>query len=548
MIPVSRTLALRIVVVAVVYVAAARFGLRLDAVGGFAALVWAPSGIALAAVLLFRSDIWPAIALGAFTANLWSGAPIIAAIAIAAGNTGEALVGAWALRKLPDFRARLDRVVDVLSFLALAGVASTLISATVGVTSLVATGVIPRAEALYAFRAWWLGDLVGIVVVVPVILAWYSNRQIVKEPRRVTEIVVLSLAVVGAAIVTFVRLTPLAPIVVPVMIWAALRFGPRGATTASLFIAIIAIWATVRGTGPFAHAELHGRLLALQVFLAILTSTFLILSASFSERRRAEADAIRAEQQAEKANAAKADFLAVMSHELRTPLNAITGYVDLLITEIQGPITAKQKDSLERIQRNGRHLLMLIEDVLTFAKVEAGRVVIHPRVFSVDEALDSIEPLIQPQMAKKRLRYTRLTRDRSLSVIADPEKLRQILLNLLSNAAKYTPEDGEVRIGAERRGTRMVFWVSDTGVGIPADQLVRVFEPFYQVDRGTTRTYPGIGLGLTITRDLARAMDGDVTVESVAGIGTTVKVILPAAERRNSRPLSAIPIASAPGV
>jgi len=531
---VTRTLVARIAAIAVLYVAAARLGLTLDAVGGFATLVWAPSGIALAAVLIFGYDVWPAVAIGAFIANVWNGAPPFVALAIAAGNTGEAIVGRYAVSRVPGFRAKLDRLVDVLALLGLAGALSTLVSATIGVTSLLVGGVIPAPDGMTAFRDWWMGDFVGIMVVTPVILAWYGNRQITTDQRRVAEIAVLTLAIVAVGAATFLRITPLAPgAVVPVMIWAAMRFGPRGAATASFLVAAIAIWATVTGTGPFVRPQLRDGLFELQIYLGILTSSFLVLSASFSERRQSEREARLAQTQAAQANTAKAEFLAVMSHELRTPLNAISGYVDLLAAEVQGPLTAKQIDSLGRIQRNGRHLLSLIEHVLTFAKVEAGRLVVHTCVLPVADAIDSVEPLIRPDLQKKKLTFVRQSRDHSLLVRADPEKLRQILLNLLSNAAKYTPDGGKISIGAERKGNEIRLWVRDTGVGIPADQMDHVFEPFFQVERGTTRTYPGIGLGLTITRDLARAMGGDITLDSLEGSGTTAWLVLPAPNRRS---------------
>ena len=532
---VTRTLVARIAVVTAIYVASARLGLTLDAVGGFAALVWAPSGIGLAVVLLFGYEVWPAIAIGAFIANVWNGAPLAVAVAIAGGNTVEAVVATYALRRIPGFRATLDRLVDVLALLGFAAV-STLLSATIGVASLALGGVIQASEGLAAFRAWWIGDFIGIVLVTPVILAWYSNRQITTDTRRLAEIALLTLAIVAVGSATFVRLTPIAPgAIMPVLIWAALRFGPRGAATASFLVAAIAIWATVTGTGPFARPLLRDSLFALQTFLGILASTFLVLSASFSERRRAERDALRAQAQAAQANAAKAEFLAVMSHELRTPLNAISGFVELLIAEVHGPLTPKQRDSLDRVQRNGRHLLSLIDDVLTFAKVEAGRLVVSTSDVSVDDAIDAIEPLIQPELHKKRLVLVRLSRDPELHCRADPEKLHQILLNLLSNAAKYTPDGGEIKVGAERQGSMVRLWVSDTGMGIPADEMTHVFEPFFQVHRGTTRKYSGIGLGLTISRDLARAMGGDVTLESEPGAGTTASVVLPCVERGTSR-------------
>ncbi|HEU4996791.1 MAG TPA: MASE1 domain-containing protein [Gemmatimonadaceae bacterium] len=526
-----RSLLLRAFVVAATYILAARLGLLLDAVAGFAALVWAPSGIALAALLVFGVELWPGIALGAFIVNTWVGAPPLVAIGIAAGNTLEAVAATSLLRRVPGFQARLERVVDALALIGLAGALSTLISAGIGVASLMAGGVIPATDAASAFRAWWMGDFMGMVLATPLLLAWHANHEITRSPWRWLEVAGVALAIALVAFSTLLRSPPLVPgLIMPVLIWPAIRFGPRGAATASLSVAVIAIWATAAGIGPFVRPQLHDSLFAVQVFLAVIASTFLVLSAIVAERRRAERHARRAQREAAEANAAKADFLAVMSHELRTPLNAISGYVDLLLAGVQGPLTDKQHQSLERVQHSGRHLLTLIDDVLTFSKQEAGRLEIHPDIVAVNDVIEAAELLVQPDLEKKGITLVRLP-SRDASVVADPEKVRQIVVNLLSNAAKYTGEGGEVRIGTEQHGSHVRVWVSDTGVGIPAEQVPRVFEPFFQVERGNTRRYHGIGLGLTIARDLARAMGGDVSIESKVNAGTTASLVLPAASR-----------------
>jgi signal transduction histidine kinase len=313
-----------------------------------------------------------------------------------------------------------------------------------------------------------------------------------------------------------------------VLIWASLRFGPRGATTATLLVATIAIWATVRGAGPFARPHLRDSLFTLQTYLGIVGATFLVLSASFAERKQAEVEARLAETRAEEANRAKAEFLAVMSHELRTPLNAISGYVQLLLMEVQGPITAQQRDALGRIHKSERHLLSLIEDVLTFATEQAARLSLQLEAVNVRDVIDSVDPFIEDELRRKELTLIREPGDAAIMTRADPERLRQILLNLLSNAAKYTDPGGRITIGVERTRDDVRISVADTGIGIPEDQLARVFEPFFQVDQGTKRRFQGIGLGLSIARDLARAMGGDIALTSRLGVGTTVTVSLSA--------------------
>jgi PAS domain S-box-containing protein len=242
-----------------------------------------------------------------------------------------------------------------------------------------------------------------------------------------------------------------------------------------------------------------------------------------TERIEAEAERerlLQAEQEArvaaEQASRAKSQFVATMSHELRTPLNAIGGYVQLLDMGLRGPVTDAQRADLARVRRSQQHLLGLINEILNFARLESGLVSFDCEDVGAASVLQEVSTMVLPQAAAR----------------ADREKLQQVLLNLLSNAVKFTPAPGAVRLACEPDASTVRFVVRDTGIGIPADSLAHIFEPFVQVESQLTRTAGGTGLGLAISRDLARGMGGDLTVDSTPGVGSTFTLTLPRAPDR----------------
>ncbi len=245
---------------------------------------------------------------------------------------------------------------------------------------------------------------------------------------------------------------------------------------------------------------------------------------AIAEHARAEAEAARAE--AERANTIKSDFLAVMSHELRTPLTAIMGYEELLSDGITGPVTELQRQQLGRINASARHLLGLIDEILTFARVDIGRERVRWESMSVNQTLSVAASLVEPMATAKKLKYAIELLDEDQAIQTDGTKLRQMLVNLLSNGVKFT-EKGEVRLTSSVRNGMLEIRIVDTGVGIDAENIEYVFEAFWQVEQTATRKAGGTGLGLSVTRKLARLLGGDVTVASRVGAGTTFLLTLP---------------------
>lgn len=316
---------------------------------------------------------------------------------------------------------------------------------------------------------------------------------------------------------------------------------------ALLLIGALALWIVSRRiTSPLAKLTAAAERIALGDYsqrvvprgdyeIARLGSSFNRMSAEIDAaqtglKTAAEA-AAEAQKAAEEANAAKGNFLAAMSHELRTPLNAIAGYVELLQMELRGPLTKDQRTDLERIKRSQRYLLGLIEEVLVFTQLDAHQLTFRIEDVPVDAVMRDAESMVEPQIKARGIRYSYDPCDPSLTVQADREKTQQIVLNLLANSAKYTEPGGEVAVSCERRNSSVEVKVTDTGVGIPPEMLDDIFEPFVQAGRRLNQPREGVGLGLTISRDLARAMGGDLMVESAVGVGSTFTLVLP---RRNA--------------
>jgi PAS domain S-box-containing protein len=282
-------------------------------------------------------------------------------------------------------------------------------------------------------------------------------------------------------------------------------------------------WANVVITALFDGGELVG---------------YAKVTRDLTERMRAEEQArddARRLAEAEAANRAKSEFLTALSHELRTPLNAIAGYVDLLVMGVRGPVTEQQLHDLQRIRHSQQHLLGLINDLLYYSRIESGGIRYDIRDVAVADVVDDVVALVAPQATALGIELELRPSATAVSVRADTSKLEQILLNLLTNALKHSPPDSCIALEWTESGGHVAIRVSDHGPGIPIDKLNTIFEPFVQVGRSLTSSHEGAGLGLSISRDLARAMHGDVTVRSRLGEGAAFTVTLPAVQRGSSR-------------
>jgi signal transduction histidine kinase/ActR/RegA family two-component response regulator len=516
-----------------------KIGLLVPLVHQRVTLLWPPAGIALAAVLLGGEWVWPGIAAASLLVSLSTHTPPVAAMVIAVGNTLAALGGARLLRRV-GFHNRLERVRDVLALLALGVVVSPVISALIGVAALNLAWRVPSARVLQSGLSWWLGDAMGILLATPVLLTVLAPpfRRVSKE--RLLEAAILGICLLGAGELTLSSWStnplvhpPLAFTLFPFLVWGALRFGPRGAASATFLGVGIAFWATTHGLAPFALGTVEERLMYLYSYATVSVATSMLLAAVFAERRQTEEERMRllaaereARSEAEAANEAKDRFLATLSHELRTPLTPVLAIVSRLEADVRLPELA---GDLAMIRRNVELEARLIDDLLDLTRIARGKLDLHPEIADLRKIVGhTTDMCCAPEIATGRLRLvTDLAAD-DHRVWGDPSRLTQVLWNLLNNAVKFTPAGGTITLRSRGETDRLVLEVLDTGVGIDPDVLPHIFGAFEQGPTRGTRGAGGLGLGLAISKAIVEMHGGTLTAVSEGrGRGAAFTLILP---------------------
>jgi signal transduction histidine kinase/ActR/RegA family two-component response regulator len=502
-----------------------------------ASAVWPPTGVAIASLLLYGYRAAGAVFVGAFLVNYATAGGVLTSLGIAAGNTLEGVAAAYLVTRFAGGAAAFEHARDLAKYAALAAVLSTTISATIGVGILTLAGLAAPAAFGSVWFTWWLGDATGAILVAPLLVLWFRDRRFTLSAARSIEALLLYAAVIGLPAVLFfephIERYPLASLCVPPLVWAAFRFRGREVVTAAVCMSAITTWATAHGFGQFAMESPNESLLVLQVFTAVITLTALMMSALVQERRALLARERAALAEAEAALRSSDAFLAMLSHELRNPLSAIAAAGAAL--EQPGMAADWNARAGQIIRRQTALLKRLIDDLLDVAKITGGKLGLVRRPLDLADAVKSTVESLADSGA--RLPSMDLQLDR-VCVDADPERLQQVIANLLGNAIKFTPSGGHVRVRTFAEGRDAVLCVEDSGAGIAPDLLPRVFDLFQQGPQGRDRARGGLGIGLALVRRIVEMHGGTVQAHSDGeGRGSVFTVRVPS----TSRPSVAVP-------
>ncbi len=538
--------------IAALYALTGRLGLLLAQTQENATLIWAPTGLALAALMLFGPRHWPGVLLGALVTNASIGTPVGALVGITIGNTLEAVVGWLLLTKVAKLEPGFARLRDVLAFLLFGALLSTTVSATLGVGSLALAGELEGASFGSVWSIWWLGDAGGAAVVAPMILVSAEGRPSWRAVLRSGESWAALLVLSALMALAFGGLLPkawlsllFALLAFPVVVWVGLRLGPRGAVMASFIAGAFAVVGTARGEGPLIGAGLGHDLFLLWAYVFALGTVAMILAAAIAEaedeavaRRRGDEERARMTEQLQ--HIQRLDSLGLLAggiaHDFNNFLLAIRGNAELMRNH---PDLARTRgdELLGAIETASDQAAELCRQLLTYA----GQSLPERAPADLESLVKQMVPLLETSTGRGVT--LELSAEAVPAVLGDPTQLRQVVMNLVLNAAQATGEDGgTVRIELSTRdvseselresfmssdeaaGRFVVLTVVDDGCGMEPEVVERIFDPFFTTKR------EGRGLGMPSVLGIVRAHDAAIKVRSAVGEGSTFEVLFPALE------------------
>ncbi len=513
------------------------------------ATVWLSNAFLLTFLMKRRRREWLGL-LGAgyvanLAANLMTGDPPLQAVFLSFCNIIEVHVVAYTLRLLRRDR-EFARPRSLVVFYALAVGPASMIAAALSASFF---AISTPGAFFHTVLNWYAADALGLAIVVPPLMTvkLAALKDMFRRDQLAMSLLLIGVVVAVAALNFWGRQYPVAFLFFPAVILITFQRGFAGGAIGMLVTALYMLMPVLVGDVSVAlqNHTLREQMTVVQIFVAVTGLSVVLVGAALEERRRltrrlaaaitlaenSREEAYVARDAALQASRAKSMFLANMSHELRTPLNAVIGFAELMHGELFGPLGDKRyRDYTSRIQEAGRHLLELINDILDMSKIEAGKMELERERFSLDGQIRDCLELIQERAAQGGIELAADLPPGSLGVHADRRAIRQILHNLMSNAIKFTPDGGRVLVRARIVDGTAIVSARDTGVGIPANRIDDLANPFVQLRSTAGESHKGTGLGLALVKSLAQLHGGDMKIQSAEGQGTTITVTFPVLE------------------
>jgi signal transduction histidine kinase len=460
--------------------------------------------------------------------NITTAGSIATCIGIAGGNTLEALAGAWLMTRFAKGREAFSTPRDILKFAVLASGLSTMVAASAGVASLVATGYAEPAQRGAIWLTWWLGDAMGEILVAPLVIVWAVERRAEWKPRKAAEAMLLLMSLLLVSTAVFRGWIgnqgahyPVEFMCIPLVLWAAFRFGPRETAVAIAILSGVAIRGTLDGFGPFAEGSANTSLLLLQMYLGVVALMGLAVSATVQGRNRAGLQLHANQQRLARYNADLEHFAYAASHDLQEPLRTISLFTELMVERHGKKLGADADDLLEYVVGGVKRMNAIIDGLRTYTKLTDWDSTAFEEV-SMSEVVDGAKKNLEAAIHDSS---TEVFQNALPLVRGDREQLIRLLQNLLGNAIKYRSSDApRIFIEAHQRNQDWIFSVRDNGIGIDPKYSVQIFGLFKRLHGGGIS---GTGLGLAICKRVVELHGGRIWVESQLNEGSTFKFTIP---------------------